>query len=109
MPNTRDNKVDTASHSDDSKDNSLKKDDETQLNKVDDCLKSTPSGSGTTKIFIYTLPPGLTVTDNSGKRTRSKSPVGVPASLICKINSQYVRFQKLEWIAKYISDKKGTV
>ena len=30
-------------------------------------------------------------------------------SLICKVNSQYVRLQKLERISKYICEKKETV
>ena len=76
--------------------------------KIDDSTKSTPSGSDTTKSFISTMLPRLTVTEGSGRRTRSKSPAGVPASLICKVNSQYVRLQKLERIAKYVSEKKGT-
>ena len=92
MLNTKGNKVDPAFHSDDSEDNSLKKDEETQLKMVDDSLKITPSGSGANITFIQTLPSGLTVTDSSGKRIWSKSPVGVPSSLIFKVNSQYVRF-----------------
>ena len=86
--------------------NALNKDGETQLKMVDD---STPSGSGTTKTLINTMLPGLVVTDSSGRRTGSKSPVGVLASLLCKVNSQYVRLKKMERIAKYVSKKKDTV
>ena len=49
------------------------------------------------------------MTYSSGRRTRSKSPVGVPASLLCKVNSQYVRLKKIEGIVKYVSEKKDTV
>ena len=78
MPITKDHNEESVSHSDDSKDSSLKNDDETHLKEVDDSVKATPSGSGTSK------------TDSSGKRTRSRSPVRVPALLIFMINSQYV-------------------
>ena len=102
MADTKVNKVEDGSNSEDEA-NALNKDGETQLKKVDDSIKSTPSGSGTNKTLISSLLPGLTVTDSSGKRTRSKSPVGVPASLVCKVNSQYVRLKKMERIAKYVS------
>ena len=62
-----------------------------------------PSTSGGR--FKPVLTPSLVVTDESGRKTRSKSPVQVPASLICKLNSQYVRSQMLERISNYISAK----
>ena len=64
------------------------------------------STSGMLKSLLPGMLPGLMVTDGTGRRTRSKSPVSVPASLICKVNSQYVRLQKLERIAKYVSEKR---
>ena len=88
--------------------NTLNKDGETQPKKVDYTIKSTPSGSGIIKTFINPLLPGLTLTDSSGRRTCSKSAVGVPASLVCKVNSQYVRLKKMERIAKYVTEKKDT-
>ena len=65
-----------------------------------------PSTSGGR--FKPVLTPGLVVTDESGRKTRSKSPVQVPASLICKLNSQYVRLQKLVRISNYISAKRNS-
>ena len=84
--------ISAESHNADTKDgsisedeaNTLNKDGETQPKKVDDTIKSTPSGSDIIKTFINPILPGLTVTDSSGRRTRSKSPVGIPASLVCK-------------------------
>ena len=69
---------------------------------------SVPSTSGKVQSFKPTLNPNLVVTDDSGRKTRSKSPVAVPASLICMVNSQYVRLQKLERISGYINKKKDT-
>ena len=65
-----------------------------------------PSTSG--RRFKSVLTPSLVITDESGRKTRSKSPVQVPASLICKLNSQYVRLQKLERISNYISAKRNS-
>ena len=65
----------------------------------------TTSAKGTSKSFA--LPPGILVTDSTGKWTsRSTSPASVPASLICKVRSQYVRLQRLERITKSISEKE---
>ena len=105
MADTKVSMVADGSNSEDEA-NALNKVSETQPKKVDD---STPSGSGKTKTFINTMLPGLVVTDSSGRRTRSKSPVVVPASLVCNVNSQYVRLKKMERIAKYVSEKKDTV
>ena len=60
------------------------------------------------KHFKPVLTPSLIVTDEFGRKNRSKSPVQVPASLICKLNSQYVRLQKLERISNYISAKRNS-
>ena len=59
------------------------------LNRISICLPTrttTPSGSDASKTLINIMLPGLIVTDSSGKRTRSKSPASVPASLISKVN-----------------------
>ena len=58
--------------------------------------------------FKPVLTPRLVVTDESGRKTRSKSPVQVPASFIYKLNNQYVRLQKLERISNYISAKRNS-
>ena len=53
----------------------------------EDGTLSVPSTSGKVQSFKPTLNPNLVVTDDSERKTRSKSPVAVPASLICKVNS----------------------